>query len=325
MIISTTRKIRSLIGIAIICAILCTLSACGKDKQKTDTSKSIIYTDAMQRQVNIPQVPKRIVSMAPSNTEMLFAIGLNEEIVGVTKFCDYPESAKSKRKIGGYSSPNIETILTLKPDLIIATPDGYVKKSLEVLESAGIAIFIVNPKNIDGILDTMLMLGKITGKEENARKVVEKLAIRVKYVKEKTADIPMEMRPKVFYEIGHDPIITAGPGTFVNSVITEAGGINIASDAKTDWQRYSVEAIITKEPDIIITAPHANSDNNGEMLISLDSWQRFSTIPAVKNNRIYPLYSNILLRPGPRIIDGLEAMHTIFEEFWKNRKNAKTE
>lgn len=317
-------KIRNLLKIAIICATLCTLFACGKDAQRTDTDKSVIYTDAMQRQVSIPRNPKRIVSMAPSNTEMLFAIGLSEEIVGVTKFCDYPESAKFKKKIGGYSTPNIEAILDLKPDLIIATPDGYVRKYLEKLESVGMQVFIVNPKNIDEILKTMLILGKITDKEENAKKVVKKLAIRVKYVREKTNNIPMEMRPKVFYEIGHDPIITAGSGTFVDNIIAEAGGINIASDAKTNWPRYSIETIIMKEPDIIITAPHATNDK-GKMMTNLDKWRRFNTIPAVRNNRIYPLDPNILLRPGPRIIDGLEEMHAIFEDFWKSQKNERTE
>jgi iron complex transport system substrate-binding protein len=256
---------------------------------------------------------------------MLFAIGLDAEIVGVTNFCDYPKAAKAKDKIGGYFTPNIEAILSLKPDLIIATPDGYSKERVEKLDAAGMSAFVVNPRNIDGVLETMLMLGKVTGKEDNAKRVVKELAIRVRAVKEKAAAIPMEIRPKVFYEVGHDPIITAGPETFVDNIITEAGGINIAADANTDWPRYSVEAIITKEPDIIITAPHTSSDGDDNKETRLNVWRRFRTIPAVQNNRIYPMDSNILLRPGPRVIDGLEAMNAIFEEFWKNRKNAKTE
>jgi len=315
---------KSLIRIVIISVILFTLFACGKDKHKADNDKSRIFTDAMQRQVSIPQPPKRIVSTAPSNTEMLFAIGLDEEIAGVTNFCDYPESAKTKNKIGGYFNPNIEVILSLKPDLIIATPDGYIKERVEKLDTAGMSVFVVNPKSIEEILETMLMLGKVTGKEENAKKVVKELSTRVKSVREKSADIPMEMKPKVFYEIGHDPIITAGPGTFVDNIITEAGGINIASDANTDWPRYNVEAIITREPDIIITAPHTTSTDKGKLQTRLDAWRRFGTIPAVRNNRIYPLDPNILLRSGPRVIDGLEAMHVIFEEFWKSKKNANT-
>ncbi len=152
---SITKRIKSLIAVAIICTVICTIFGCGKDKQKSDTDKQFIFIDAMQRVMKIPQIPKRIISMAPSNTEMLFAIGLNEEIVGVTNFCDYPEPAKYKKKIGGYFTPNIEAILNIKPDLVVATPDGYIKKKLEILESSGIPIFIVNPKKINEILDTM--------------------------------------------------------------------------------------------------------------------------------------------------------------------------
>lgn len=302
--------------IVVIFVILCVLTSCGKDKEKVD---SYTITDAMQRPVKVPKFPKRVVSMAPSNTEMLFAIGLDEEIVGVTNFCDYPESAKYKQKIGGYFTPNVEAILSLKPDLVIATPDGYVKKNIELLESAGISVFIVNPKNIDEILNTMLTLGKITKKEENAKRMVNELSVRIRRIRDRVAKVPAEMRPKVFYEISHDPLITTGPGTFVDDIINEAGGINIASDAKTAWPRYSVEAIIAKDPDIIITTPHATTNDRAQMPAGSDFWNRLSTISAVKHNRIYPVNPDILLRPGPRIVDGLELMHHIFEEFWKDK------
>ena len=156
---------------------------------------------------------------------------MNNEIVGATEFCNYPEAAKSKTKIGGYYNPNIEIILSLKPDLIVATPDGYSKERIERLDQSGIPIFIVNPLKIDDVAESMLALGKITNKETYTKQVVDTLKARIKAVKDKVAQVPTQKRPKIFYEIGQNPLVTVGPNNFVDDIITTAGGINIASDA----------------------------------------------------------------------------------------------
>ena len=282
------------------------LHGCG-GSGKTARRNTEMFTDAVQRQVAVHRPVKRIISMAPNITEMLFAIGLDDEIVGVTSFCDYPDAARNKPRIGGYYDPSIEMILSLKPDLIIGTPDGYSKERVEKLDRSGIPIFLVNPQNINGVLDSMLTLGKVTGKEMAAEQVVEKLRMRVKAVTEKAGAIPVAKRPKVFYEIGRDPLITAGPGNFVDDLITSAGGNNIASDAPGSWPRYSVEAVLMKAPDVIITAPDHTSSG-----AEASTWQKYRTIPAVKNGRIYQIDPNILLRPGPRIVDGLEKLYDLF-------------
>jgi len=288
------------------------LSGCGGSDKKAARRDAEVFTDAMQRQVNVPRPVKRIVSMAPNVTEMLFAIGLDEEIVGVTDFCDFPDAARQKPKIGGYYNPSIETILSLAPDVIIATPDGYSKERIEKLDQAGISVFLVNPQKIDEVLETMLTLGKVTGKDDVAKQVVGNLRARVEAVREKVISIPVEKRPKVFYEIGHDPLITAGPGNFVDNLISAAGGINIASDAPTDWPRYSIEAVIMKAPDVIITAPHVASEGDAATEANASVWQKYKTIPAVQNGRIYPVNPDILLRSGPRIVDGLEKLYSLF-------------
>lgn len=299
-------------GLCIIFAlILCfslILCACGKKLERKETTP---FTDFVGRQVDIPKTVQRIVSMAPNVTEMLFAIGLDSEIVGVTEFCNYPESAKAKTKIGGYYNPNIEVILSLKPDLIVATPDGYSKERIERLEKSGIPIFIVNPKTIDDVLESLLALGKITGREEYSKQVVDGLKNRVNAIRDKVSKIPVNKRPKVFYEIGQDPLVTVGPGNFVNDLIKTAGGINIAEDAPNSWPIYSVEAIITKNPDIILTAPPTmtSSDKN-----ELERWKKYRTISAVINNRIYAIDPDILLRSGPRIFDGLEKLYVLFHQ-----------
>ena len=305
------------IRITAILVIAHILLGCGSSGDKSTVQKGKVFTDAMKRKVTVPRQVNRIVSLAPSITEMLFAIGLESKIAGVTSFCDYPEAAREKPGIGGYYDPNMEAILALEPDLVVATPDGYSKERVEKLGQSGISVYLVNPQKIDEVLDTMLVLGKVTGEEDAARQVVENLRARVQVVRAKVESIPVEERPKVFYEIGHDPLITAGPGSFVDNLITDAGGINIADDAASDWPRYSVEAVIMKEPDVIITAPHVSSSENTETEVDMSIWQRYKTLPAVKNSRIYPVDPDILLRSGPRIVDGLEKLHNLFADYWQ--------
>ena len=168
---------RAIRAIAIFTAIYI-LCGCGSSDKKADSQTTEIFTDAMQRQVTVSRPVKRIISMAPNVTEILFAIGLDEEIVGVTNFCNYPDAAQGKPKIGGYYDPNIEVILSLTPDLIVATPDGYSKERLQKLEQSGISVFVVNPEKIDEILETMLLLGKVTGKDDEAKQVVAGLRAR---------------------------------------------------------------------------------------------------------------------------------------------------
>jgi iron complex transport system substrate-binding protein len=297
---------------AIIIIISYILLGCGNSGSKSPSQQGKVFTDAMKRKVTVPQTVKRIVSMAPNVTEMLFAIGLKDEIVGVTDFCDYPPAALEKPRIGGYYNPNIEAILSLNPDLVVATPDGYSKERVEKLDQAGISVFLVNPQKIDEVLETMLTLGKVTGREDAAKQVVQALHARVQAVAKEVESIPEDKRAKVFYELGQDPLITAGPGNFVDNLIKAAGGVNIASDAASDWPQYSVEAVIMKEPDVIITAPHVPSQESTTVQPSI--WRKYETIPAVKNGRIYQVKPDILLRAGPRIVDGLEELHKLFTE-----------
>lgn len=291
--------------------ILCLLFAqygCGKKTLKRDT---FIFTDAANRQVKVPKSVKRIVSMAPNVTEMLFFLGLDNEIVGVTDFCNYPPEAKNKTNIGGYYNPNIEVIISLSPDLIVATPDGYSKERIEKLDQSGIPIFLVNPMKIDEVLDSMLLLGKVTSREELANQKVNSMRSRITKIKDKVKQIPTNKRIKVFYEIGEDPLVTVGPNNFVDDMLTTAGGINIANDAPNSWPVYSVEAVIMKNPDIILTAPSTMVSSAG---IQNTKWAKYKTVSAVKNGRVHSVDPDILLRSGPRIVDGLEILYTLFYE-----------
>jgi len=199
------------------------LAACSP----TNSTPSGAIVDDLGRTVNIEKIPQRIVSLAPSNTEILFALGLGDKVVGVTEYCDYPSEALDKEKIGGFSTPYIEKIIFLQPDLILAN-SIHAKEIIPALEERGLTVFALAPKNLDGILEDIKMVGKIAGKEEEASKLVAQMEARIKAVTDKTKKL--EKRPGVFYITWHDPLWSAGSGTTTQGLIEKAGGVNIFQD-----------------------------------------------------------------------------------------------
>jgi iron complex transport system substrate-binding protein len=258
-------------------------------------------TDQMGREVTIENLPERIVSLAPSNTEILFALGLEDKIVGVTDYCDYPEAAKNKEKIGGFSEPNIEKIVSLKPDLVLAT-DMH-QKPVEELEKLNIPSVVLDPKDFDDMFDSIEIIGKATDHQNEAITLVRELKERIKNVEDIVAKIPTDKRPKVYYELWPSPITSTGPGTFVDDIIQRAGGENIAGDAKKAYPQYSQEMIVAKNPDIIIFSHHGSSNQSVEDILTRQGWENIS---AIKNEKVVYLDENLVQRATPRLVDGLE-------------------
>ena len=258
-------------------------------------------TDQMGREVTIENLPERIVSLAPSNTEILFALGLEDKIVGVTDYCDYPEAAKNKEKIGGFSEPNIEKIVSLKPDLVLAT-DMH-QKPVEELEKLNIPSVVLDPKDFDDMFDSIEIIGKATGHQNEAMMLVKDLKERIKNVEDTVAKIPTDKQPKVYYELWPSPITSTGPGTFVDDIIQRAGGENIAKDAKKAYPQYSQEMIVAKNPDIIIFSHHGSSNQSVEDILTRQGWENIS---AIKNEKVVYLDENLVQRATPRLVDGLE-------------------
>jgi len=275
-------------------------------KPQTEDSKRT-FKDFLNREVTINFPPKRIVSLTPGVTEMLFAIGLDKEIVGVTEFCDYPEKAKKKRKVGGYYKPSLELIVSLNSHLVVAAADGQNKLHIDKLANLGVRCFVVKPKTLDEILSTMKTLAVVTGKEEAAKKALLKMKKRVAQVDKNVMPIPMEKRPKVFYALDHANLWTTGKGTFVDDMIKRAGGINIAKDKK-GWYKYNLEALILNQPDVIIVG-RGKKQKDEEVL---NNWRKYQTLRAVRENRVYTMDGDILNRPGPRAIDALEKLVKLF-------------
>lgn len=237
--------------------------------------------------------PQRIISMMPSNTEILYALGLGERVVGVTNYCDYPADALNKVKIGDLTF-DFEGILALEADLILAT--SGMADSVEKLRELGQAVVVVDPKNLDEIMESIEWIASFTGKEVEAKKLTKDMARRIEEVREFASK--QQMTPKVFYEMWDDPLMTAGPGTFIHSLIIEAGGRNIGDSVPIEWSAYSLENLLEEDPDLILV-----TWEDYERVYKRASWQ---SLKAIKEGRVVWIDQNIISRPGPRIVDALE-------------------
>jgi iron complex transport system substrate-binding protein len=264
------------------------------------------YTDDMGREVSIDKVPQRIVSHVPSITETLFALGLGDRVVGVSDYCNYPEEAKLKPSIGNYFNPSLEPIVALEPDLVLT--DGH-SESIKGLEPLGITFFVIDPKDIDGILKDIELLGKITGTEKEARALVSGMNSSLAQVVSLAEGAP---KVRVFYVFDATDLNnpwTAGPGSFVDALITMAGGENIAAQAPGAWVQFSIEQLVSSDPEVIlIDASMGTAVVLKEELMAHPAWQG---VTAVKQDRIYIIDGDLVNRPGPRIVQGLEEIAKI--------------
>ena len=255
--------------------------------------------------MTFPFPPKRIISLAPNITEILFSLGLDEEIVGVSIHCNFPEKAKTKVRVGSYISLDFERIISLKPDLIIATGAGNTRDMVDRLEKLGFPTYVIFPKNFDDILKSIDHLGQVVDREKEARAIIQGMRKRRQRVIELTQDLP---RPKVFLQIGEAPIVTVGKGSFADDLIRLAGGENIAGKEKEMYPRFGMEEILKRSPEVILIS---SMNPKGDYQKVLQEWTRWKTIPAVKNGRIHLIDSDLIDRPSPRIIDGLEEIARI--------------
>ena len=273
----------------------------------------VTVVDDLNEEVTMEEEPERIISLAPSITEMLYSIGLADKIVGVTTYADYPKAATEKTKIGSVTEPNIEKIVSLKPDLVIAA--GINKKpTLKKIKDLGIKVAGFNPHSIKGTINSIVKVGRLTGSDQKARQIAAKMRVQVDEIKDLVdKKLKNKPRPKVFYEIWSDPITTAGKGTFINDIIRTSGGENIGAKAKGPWPTYSLEKLLVENPDIYISSPH--SAPSSVTVESIKNRDNYGSLKAVKNDRIYIVNQNIVSRPSPRIIKGLKSfVKAIFPE-----------
>lgn len=264
------------------------------------------FRDALDREITLDRPPERIISLAPSLTEILYALGLGDRVAGVTRFSTYPPKAASRPRVGSYNNLNVEKIISLSPDLVIGTVDGNNPIVVTLLEQAGIEVFIVNPRNVRQVIETVATLGRICGIPEKAEETARKMLERVQRVLGKTRG---EKRPLVFLQINIKPIMTVNRQTFHHDLIDLAGGINIAGDEPITYPRISLEAVIQKRPEVILIS---SMERGGKFEKARNDWLKWTTIPAVKNGRVHLIDSDLIDRPSPRIIKGLEEMARFF-------------
>jgi len=250
----------------------------------------------------IPESPQRILPLTPSLSETLFALGLDERIVGVTEFATYPKAARKKPKVGTFFNPSLEKILALEPDLVIVGSEHQDGKTSAALKKFGIPVYRVKPVDLNSIYRSISNLGEITGTLERAQKVILKMKKQVAMIERRVAGL----RPqRVFYQVGIDPVVTANRQTFAADLIRRAGGILVTADNPIRYPTYAIEKIIVDAPEVIIISSMSPNTNYQRFRLS---WQRWRTIPAVRNDRIYVVDSDMVDRPSPRIVEGLAKM-----------------
>jgi len=261
--------------------------------------------------VNIPQEPQRLISTAPSNTEILFAIGLGDKVVGVTDYTNYPEEATKVEKIGKMSPLNLEKITSLKPDLILAYA-GFQLKEIPRLRELGFNVLVIEPLTIKETLKSIKMVAAVCGIPEKGNTLVEDLLQRINKINTEVAKIAISTRPKVFIGGTYETIYTPGSGTLFNELITLAGGQNIAGSLP-GWVKISPEFVAQAEPEIIIIPIGAmNQGEKSKIKTNISQRSGWSNIPAVKNQKIFIVNEDLFYRAGPRLVDGLERLYQIF-------------
>jgi len=275
------------------------------------------FEDVLGRKISLATDPMRIIPLAANLTEILYYLELEDRIVGVTDYSNYPAAALEKPRVGPYVNLNVEKIISLSPELVIGTRDGNNSGDVELLEQAGIQVFIVNPRSVESVISTVAQIGMICGISAKAEAMAAELTRRFESVQ---AAIQFQKKPLVFLQINCVPIMTVNKTTLHNDLIRLAGGVNMTADEPITYPRISVEEVIRREPEVIIIS---SMERGGRFEKAKQGWMQWTSLPAVKNKRVYLIDSDLIDRPSPRIIDGLEAMARILhsELDWENRSS----
>lgn len=275
--------------------------------EHTEANPPIALTDGLGREIVFQEPVQRIVSIAPSNTEILYFVGAGEQVVARDAFSDFPEEAQDLTDIGGgWGEIDTETIISLNPDLILAA-EINAPEQVQSLEDLGLTVFYLgNPEDLDGLYENLLTVGQITGHENETEALIMDLKERVASVQEKIT--PASDYPLVFYELdGTDTNApwTSGPGTFIDMLLSMAGGINLGNVLEDEWAQISVEELIAQNPDVILLGDYIWGGITPEDVAARPGWE---TMTAVVDGQVYPFDDNLVSRPGPRMIDRLEEL-----------------
>jgi len=260
--------------------------------------------DQTGRMVNVPENPHRLVSLAPNITEMVYALGLGDELVGDTDNCDFPPQATTKPHVGTMVNPSLERIVALKPDLALGTPEANRRETADQLERLSIPVYGVTASTLQGTLASIGDLGKVLGRGADASRLVAEMQARIDRVESRITSQP---EPKVLFVVWYRPLITVGPHTFIADVMRRAGGIPLGEGLKGEWPRLTLEELLPLAPDVILFPKTESFSPSLEEFRGLPGWK---DLRAVKDGRMF-FVSETIMRPGPRLVDALEELANI--------------
>lgn len=262
-------------------------------------------TDQVGRTLVVPESPTRVIALAPSITEIFYNLGQERKLVGVTQYSTYPSEAESLPRVGSYVRLDIEKIISLKPDLCIAIKDGNPKHIVDKIVALGIPVYVIDPRNLLQIMDTITRIGTLLHAEQAATDLVADMEKRIGQVQ--TLANKARYRPRVFFQIDAEPLFSAGDNTFIHELIELAGGINTAA-GETPYPRYSWEDILMLQPEIVLISSMAGGLAPEDLV---RSWKKWDQLSAVKKDKVFVVEADMFDRPTPRLLDGLEIIAAI--------------
>lgn len=293
--------------IKLLCALALVFSACAlscssrhENAATTGSTETREVTDEAGRHVRVPARPQRIITLAPNLTEIVYAVGAGERLVGDTTFCDYPPAARQVAKVGDTLQPNIERIIALKPDLILISTASQLESFTKQLDERGVPIFVTGPHDLEGVFNSIKTVGDLLNQKEQAETVINNLRARAASIEDAVKSLPPVT---VFYQVSPQPLWTAGRKSWITDLIRRAGGKSVTAETEGEWLRYSDEAAMASHPEAIIIAT-SDSMSGAQMEVA----PALQKSPAALNKRVYGIKDDYLSRPGPRLVDGLEQM-----------------
>lgn len=290
------RIYRKLQFVLLVLAASAVLFGCKTETEVNQPPKQKTHeiTDDLGRRVTLPEKVTRAVSLAPNLTEIVFATGAGDRLVGDTTYCNYPEEAKKIAKVGDTINLNLEAIIVLKPQVVLVSTASQIESFTKTLDGQNIAVFVTNPKSVDGVYRSIFQIGEIFGANDKAQETVDALKKRVADVETRTANAE---RTKVFVQISKEPLFTIGKDSFLTDLINRAGGASITANIAEAYPKFSKETALAAQPDAIILSDSEDNREPNDV---------FKNSPAVKNGRVYRINADLLSRPAPRIVDALE-------------------
>jgi iron complex transport system substrate-binding protein len=279
-------------------ALALALTGCGGGANSAQRTNAPVreVADDLGRTVRLPEKIERAVSLAPNLTENIFAVGAGDRLVGVTTFCNYPPEAEKIQKVSDTQTPNVESIIALKPDVVFVSTASQLENFARILERRNIAVFVTNPQNLEDVFKNLETLGRLFGTTEKAEKLVAELKQRIAAIDEKVSGKP---KVRVFVQIDKDSLYTVGKDSFITDLIERAGGESLTKTIETAYPKISKETALALNPDAIILSESPNNLEPNEV---------FKNSAAVKNGKVYKINADLLSRPGPRLVDALEQL-----------------